>query len=314
MAGVLGGSMSARSGAIVGGILLLALTACGRAPPIQSANATSSSSAESGSEPVVLAGGPDELAAQASGASAPVPPASDAPAEPDIAPAAASPSPPDPLEPVNRRLYAVDAVLGAAIRKRPHPARLEESKARPVVHAAHNLLNNLDEPSVVANDLLQRKLARAGSSAVRFVINSTVGVVGLFDVASRLGLKRHDNNLDRTLASYGAPAGPYVYLPIAGPATLRATVALAAEGYLYPAHWLHLATGVSAALKGAGYAKLAGRVIRHADGVRGDRPGEDPYVRTRTAYFASRTDPAQGGPAVGGERPTALASVSQQDH
>ena len=296
--------MSARSGVIASGaLLLLAVAACSRAPPMQGPVSQASTS-EAGSETVVLAGGPAD----------PLPPASSAP-EPatpvSAAPAASSPPPSDPLEPVNRRIYAVDRALGHAIRQRPRLPPMTEPRTRAAAHAVSNALGNLDEPSIAANDLLQRKLVKAGRTVVRFLINSTVGVVGLIDVAERVGLKRHENSLDRTLASYGAPAGPYLYLPIAGPTTLRAAAAAAAEGYLYPAHWLHLAAGANTALKGAGYAKLASKVVQHADKGPEDR-GADGYAHDRKAFYAARGAAEPRPPVTGGDRPTALASVSER--
>ena len=303
--------MSAKSGAIAGSLLLLTLAACSRAPPAQGpvGQASESSSAASG-EAVVLAGGPPAPSSPSGETSETTARATET-AAPEAEPAAGPRSAPDPLEPVNRQIYAVDTVVGRAIKKRPKLPQMTEPRAQAAAHAVRNALNNLDEPSIAANDLLQRKLARAGRTAVRFLVNSTIGVAGLVDVAARLGLRRHDNDLDRTLASYGAPAGPYLYLPIVGPATLRAAVAAAAEGYLYPPHWFHLAAGAGAALRGAGYAKLADRAVRRADRVPGSRAEADAYARTRNAYYASRPGPPPR-PATGGERPTALASIPEQ--
>jgi phospholipid-binding lipoprotein MlaA len=183
-----------------------------------------------------------------------------------------------------------------------------------VIRAARNALDNLDEPSTAANDLLQRKLASAGRTAARFLINSTVGVGGLFDVAAGVGLERRKNSLDRTLASYGAPAGPYLYLPVTGPTTLRGVLAMAAESYFYPTHWLHLAAGVGPVLKGAGYVKLAARAVKHADGGPGEgRQGPDAYARTRSAYYAAANQPVRTAQSGGPARPTTLASLSRED-
>lgn len=279
----------------------------------------SASTPESGQEPVVLAGAPSESSAPVAETQLADAPERSAPAAPPDATApattrASAPTPPsDPLEPVNRRIYAVDAALGRAIKQRPKLPPLDAPRSRAAVHAVRNALDNLDEPSVAANDLLQRRLAAAGRTAVRFVINSTIGIAGLVDVAGRLGIKRHDNDLDRTLASYGAPTGPYIYLPVAGPATLRAAVAAAAEGYLYPAHWLHLAAGANLALKGAGYAKLARKVVDHADGAPAGGPSADPYTRTRNAYYAVRTDRSAARPMAERSPAPTLASIRKTD-
>ena len=91
---------------------------------------------------------------------------------------------------------------------------------------------------------------------------------------------------------------------------MRAVVASAAEGYLYPPHWLHLAAGVSAALKGAGYAKLADQAAQHGGAGSGERAKADAYARTRSAYLAVHTRPAPH-PITGGERATAVASIPE---
>jgi phospholipid-binding lipoprotein MlaA len=295
--------MSSRAGALACG-LLLAISACSRAPPIQAPAAqTADAAPASDSEPIVLAGaptgGPDQDASPAAKADAAPPPPN---------PTAIALSPSDPLEPVNRRLYAVDMAVSHAIQKRPKIGSIETPRTRGVIRAAQNALENLDEPSTAANDLLQRKLFKAGRTTVRFVLNSTVGVVGLFDVASNLGFERRHNDLDRTLAMYGAPPGPYFYVPIAGPATLRGVVAMVAEGYLYPPHWFHLAAGVGPALQGAKYVRLAATAVKRADGTPGQNG--DAYSRTRSAYYASVASPVPGRAPEGAPRPTALASLA----
>ena len=296
--------MSARILVLAGCVLLLATTACSRRLPTPSPDslAETPASSQDAAQPVELAGGPPGEAASGVEASAapasdqpdqPAPPASEAAAPADDArqAVAAAPErarPHDPLEPVNRSLYAVDRALGTVIAHRPRLTPANDPRARAVTGAARNVLRNLDEPSITANNLLQFKIARALKSAVRFVVNSTVGVAGVSDVASRLGLKRRDNNLDRTLAKYGAPAGPYLYLPVIGPTTLRAAIGTAAEGYLYPPHWLRLAAGLSSALRGAGYARLAQRAVDHADARQLAERNRDGYAATRKVYLEAR--------------------------
>ena len=289
--------------------MLLALAACSRSPPSPSAEAARASSADA----------PIELA----GAAPAIPTAPDQPAEP-AAPAAVDTLPPspagaavppsahdtaaaDPLEPVNRSLYAVDTVASRAIARRPGFVRHGEAHARAAVVAAGHVLENLDEPGSAANHLLQRKLGLALKSAVRFVVNSTLGLGGLNDVAGHMGFPRRPNNLERTLAAYGAPRGPYLYLPIAGPTTLRAAAGAAVQGYLYPPHWMHLAQGIGAALRGAAYARLARKALDHADAASAAEDSQDGYVRARRAYFQARADEAVAPP-----RPsiTTLASAS----
>lgn len=313
--------MSTRTGAILGCALLIGLAACSRRLPAPAPDALAeTSSTPQAAQPVELAGGPP---AEAAAPPSDAPPEADQPAlpptpasAPAVSQAAAGPDPArrsDPLEPVNRRLYALDSTLTRAIHKAPKLAPPSEPHVQAAAKAAHNVLSNLDEPSVAANDLLQHRIAKALVSAVRFVINSTIGVAGVADIASRLGVRHHDNNADRTLAKYGAPSGPYLYVPIAGPTTLRAVIGETAEGYLYPPHWLRLAASIGAAFKGAGYAKMAGGALGHTDAPSTPAPGRDGYQTTRRAFFEARAaDPGYAGPAPD-KRATTLASAAPEE-
>jgi len=315
--------MTAGKRAFLGCALILALAACSRRLPAPApvAEADPPAAAEAAAQPVELAGGPaSDLQPAAFPEDLPPAPDQSAPPPAEAAPVLASlearprtrprldgPAPPlaggpderppsDPLEPVNRRLYVVDRAMGKAMVQPVRILRREPPHAHAALKAARNVLDNLDEPSVAANDLLQRKVGRAFTSVVRFVINSTLGVAGIRDVASRMGFKRRDNNMDRTLAAYGAPAGPYLFLPIAGPTTLRAAVGAVGEGYLYPPHWLHVAEGIGAALRGAGYAKLAQKALNRADQSTPAGGGADGYVKTRRAYLQAQARPIE--PAI----------------
>ena len=319
--------MSPRTGAIAGGVLLLTLTACGRAPPSPSAENGAPTPAAAETAPVELAGGlpadaPPSSAPDSGPAAGAIPPDASAPSPTDPAnprplvrvsrsPVLDGPAPTlaggpedvwrkDPLEPMNRRLYAVDRVVGDTVVR---PARMlghRRTHSSAFMTAARNVLDNLDEPDVAANDLLQRKFGRALTSAARFVINSTLGLVGISDAAGKMGLKRQSNNIDRTLASYGAPAGPYLFLPIVGPTTLRAAMGAVAVSYLYPPHWLHLATGVGVTLRAASYAQLAGSALTRANPTLQAAPGHDGYLKARKTYFEAR-----GGPKTSDGAPPA---------
>lgn len=92
---------------------------------------------------------------------------------------------------------------------------------RPVRRGVGNFFSNLGEPTTVANDLLQGKLAAAGRDTGRFVINTLFGWFGAFDVAAALGLPKREEDFGQTLAVWGVPAGPYLVLPLLGPSNLR---------------------------------------------------------------------------------------------
>lgn len=137
---------------------------------------------------------------------------------------------PDPFESFNRSVHdfnmAFDDAIGkpvakAYVRHIPGPARRSVS----------NFYNNLWEPSTVINSALQGKFHKAASATARFLINSTVGILGLFDVASKLDIPQQEEDLGQTLAVWGVPDGPYLVLPFLGPANVRDTAGIVTEWF-----------------------------------------------------------------------------------
>jgi phospholipid-binding lipoprotein MlaA len=126
----------------------------------------------------------------------------------------------DPLEGLNRRIYRLNQTLDKYL-LRPVAMTYRRLLAAPIRRGVHNALRNWDEPGVVVNDLLQRRFTDAGRATYRFGINTTVGLVGFFDVATDHGVIHHENGFALTLARYGMANGPYLYLPFAGPSTTR---------------------------------------------------------------------------------------------
>jgi phospholipid-binding lipoprotein MlaA len=92
-----------------------------------------------------------------------------------------------------------------------------------------NFIGNLKFPTTIVNDLLQLKLLDTGADIGRFVLNSTLGIGGLLDPATHVGIRRNDEDFGQTLGRWGVPAGPYIVLPLLGPSTLRDTPALAVD-------------------------------------------------------------------------------------
>jgi phospholipid-binding lipoprotein MlaA len=126
----------------------------------------------------------------------------------------------DPLEPINRAVFGFNEVIDDAVLE-PVAKGYRAITPDPVEDSVSNFFNNLGEINTIVNSTLQMKLDKTISSSSRFVINSTVGVFGLFDVASSLGIKRHKEDFGQTLGHYGVPAGPYLVLPFFGPSTFR---------------------------------------------------------------------------------------------
>lgn len=123
--------------------------------------------------------------------------------------------PRDPFEDFNRDMWAFNEKLDEHVLL--PAAEAYENVPEPVRVGLRNVSDNLEEPASLLNNALQGKVTDAGVSFWRFVINSTVGVVGIFDVATPLGLERRRETFGETLASYGVPEGPYLMLPGYGP-------------------------------------------------------------------------------------------------
>jgi phospholipid-binding lipoprotein MlaA len=145
----------------------------------------------------------------------------------------------DPLEPMNRFFFEWNQKLDrhAAL---PAATFYSETIPQPVRASLHNVLTNLGEPVSVANDILEIRFHNAGDAAARFIINSTVGVAGIFDVAADWDLPEHNRDFGETMGGYGMPAGPYLVLPFRGPTTVRDFAGNFVDGYLTPFAYLHM--------------------------------------------------------------------------
>lgn len=97
-----------------------------------------------------------------------------------------------------------------------------------------NFFNNINEINVFVNDLLQLKLGDAASDSGRFLINSTIGIVGIIDIASDMGLQRNEEDFGQTLGKWGVHSGPYVVLPVFGPSNLRDSFGLVLDTLFNP--------------------------------------------------------------------------------
>lgn len=104
-----------------------------------------------------------------------------------------------------------------------------------------NFFSNIEDIRVTINDFLQFKLKQGGSDAVRFLINSTIGIGGLFDVATELEFEKHDEDFGQTLGAWGVPFGPYLVLPILGPSSPRDAVGLAGDAAMNPTFYVDYA-------------------------------------------------------------------------
>jgi len=134
-------------------------------------------------------------------------------------------NPKDPFQSTNRAVFQFNKTLDDVAVK---PAAQAYRFVTPqfVRTGVHNFFSNLHEITVVVNDVLQGKVSQGGKDALRFTMNTTVGLLGFIDVATPAGLEKHHEDFGLTLGHWGVESGPYLVLPLLGPSTVRDTVGL----------------------------------------------------------------------------------------
>jgi len=145
--------------------------------------------------------------------------------------------PRDPLESVNRQVFAFNEGLDKVVLK-PLAQLYDAVLPVPVQECFSNAFSNLREPSNALNNLLQGKGSEAVSDVCRFAVNTTVGLLGCFDVATRMGLEKHREDFGQTLGVWGVGNGPFLVLPVLGPSTIRDTAGIGVETVLDVNFWV----------------------------------------------------------------------------
>jgi phospholipid-binding lipoprotein MlaA len=138
----------------------------------------------------------------------------------------------DPIEGFNRAMYTFNDKLDVYLLK-PVAKGYRAVAPVPVRKSISNFFSNLHDPMVMLNNLLQGKPGQAASDLGRFLTNTTVGIIGLFDVATKIGLPKHNEDFGQTLAVWGVGDGPYLVLPFFGPSNLRDGPALIVDWETY---------------------------------------------------------------------------------
>lgn len=141
----------------------------------------------------------------------------------------------DPWERINRPIFSFNDTLDTYALK-PLAQGYQWVTPRLAQDGIHHFFNNLRDVGNLANNLLQAKFYRAGVDTSRLLLNSTLGLVGLVDVATPMGLQRSDEDFGQTLGYWGVDSGPYLILPLLGPSTLRDAPALIPDAYANPVH------------------------------------------------------------------------------
>ena len=185
----------------------------------------------------------------------------------------------DPFEEINRKTYEFNESLDKNILK---PVAEVYSNFPPKVKkGVTNFFNNLEEVDTFINQLLQGKPKESINDLSRFVINTTIGIGGIFDVASKMGLERHEEDFGQTLAVWGVGEGPYIMLPFLGPSTLRDTLSRPVSSFLSVT--FHMTEDdVNIALKSIDALETRERLLDVESLLSGDK-----YVFVKDAYIQS---------------------------
>lgn len=198
--------------------------------------------------------------------------------------AGASTAPGDPFEATNRDILAFNFKVDDAI-YRPAAEFYRRAVGPWTRTRVRNVLLNLKEPSVTANALLQARPVAAGTSFMRFAVNSTLGLGGLFDLEPVGGPPRQEIGFGQTLYAWGLPDGPYLMLPFAGPYTPRELAGAIGDGLVNPLTWM-FSFGANAGRVVAFGLDERERNIEALDDIRTN--SLDPYARLRSLWRQNR--------------------------
>jgi phospholipid-binding lipoprotein MlaA len=191
----------------------------------------------------------------------------------------------DTLESYNRAMFAFNDAVDKAVFK-PVAKVYRRVLPEPVTTSIGNFFSNLNDVVVLVNDLLQFKLHLAAMDSSRIVFNTTFGVAGLFDVASRMELPKHNEDFGQTLGVWGFGEGPYLVLPLLGPSTVRDTVGLVGNFFTNPITWATDSDAVAWGLWGLDLINRRSSLLRIERALADDQI--EPYSFQRSAYLQLR--------------------------
>jgi phospholipid-binding lipoprotein MlaA len=209
----------------------------------------------------------------------------------------------DPFEPANREVFALNRQLDRIF----FIPTLKRYQSLPggVRTGLHNFLRNLALPTIFVNDLMQAEPGRAGRTVTRFVINSSLGIGGIFDPASPIGVPYHGEDFGQTLAVWGVGEGPYLMLPLLGPSNPRDTAGLALDTLvLDPTNYVHVKQHFwwDAGRQYLNVLDLRSQTFETLQGI--ERSSVDYYATLRSLYRQARdSDIRNGAPAKAEDLP-----------
>ena len=196
----------------------------------------------------------------------------------------------DPLEPINRLIFEFNEVVDDNILE-PVAKGYKYVTPDPVERGVSNFFSNLGEINTIANDLLQLKFQQAAKDSLRFVVNSTIGVLGIFDVATTFGLSKNKEDFGQTLGFWGVPDGPYLVLPFLGPSSFRDAPGSFVDYELSPVEQLHHEERQT--LRLINIIETRAKLLRATKIL--DTAAKDKYIFIRESYLQKRESMVRDG-------------------
>jgi len=197
-------------------------------------------------------------------------------------------TPGDPLQNINAESYAITQAIDAAV-VAPTADAYEKAVPEPIRNGLRNFANNLHEPAVFVNFLLQLKPGKAAETAGRFIINSTIGVAGLFDIARRkpINLPLRKNGFADTLGCYGVKPGAFLFVPLVGATSVRDLIGGGLDGFLLP-HFAGKPFNQLAFTVPTGVARELDKRVEFDEELEKVHDSNDPYIAAREYYLQQR--------------------------
>ena len=208
-----------------------------------------------------------------------------------LVPFAAQAADEDPWESVNRPIFKFNDVLDTYALK-PLAQGYQAVTPQFLVDGIHNMFRNIGDVQNLANDLLQFKPHAAGVDTSRIFFNTIFGVAGFFDVGTKMGLQRNDEDFGQTLGHWGVGSGPYVVIPFFGPSTLRDAPSKYIDTYTQPYRYMNDIPARNMAL-GADVIDTRTSLLSSEKLITGDK-----YIFIRNAYLQNREFKVKDGKVV----------------
>ncbi|MBW0236291.1 MULTISPECIES: MlaA family lipoprotein [Pseudomonas] len=187
----------------------------------------------------------------------------------------------DPWEGVNRAVFSFNDTVDKYALK-PLAQGYQFITPQFLEDGIHNMYRNFGDVRNLANDVLQAKPHAAGVDTARVLLNTTLGVAGFFDVGTKMGLQRNQEDFGQTLGRWGVPSGPYVVLPLLGPSTVRDTAGIYPDSFTQPYRYMHDVPARNTTM-GLDIIDTRASLLSAEKLITGDR-----YVFIRNAYLQNR--------------------------